>query len=119
MRQQLSTLGDQSPKGVGDPLPGLRSEQSATLAKLQDDYGAEVARVVEEAIAGTWRGPVSSVYGLHFIRVTGKDPAYVPPLDVIGVEVRADWLREVRDELRKERMEALRDAYTVHIERVP
>jgi hypothetical protein len=119
MRQQLSALGDESPKGLGDPLPGLRSEQSATLSKLEDDYGAEVARVVEEAIPGTWRGPVSSVYGLHYIRVTGKEPAYVPPLNVIVVEVRADWLREVRDELRKERMDALRAAYTVHIERVP
>jgi len=119
MRQRLSTLGNEIPRGLGDPLPGLRSVQSATPSKLEDNYGAEVAWVVEEAIAGTWRGPVSSVYGLHFIRVIGKEPAYVPPLDVIVAEVRADRLREVRDELRKERMDALRDAYTVHIERVP
>jgi len=119
IRQRLSTLGDESPKGLGDPLPGLRSEQSATPSKLEDDYGTEVARVVGEAIAGAWRGPASSVYGLHFIKVTSKEPAYLPALDVIAAEVRADWLREVRDELRKERMDALRDAYTVHIERVP
>ena len=75
--------------------------------------------MVREAIAGTWRGPVSSVYGLHFIKVVATEPAYVPSLDVIVAEVRADRLREVRDELRKERMDALRDAYTVHIERVP
>ena len=91
----------------------------ARVAQLEGDYGAEVGRVAGEAIVGAWRGPASSVYGLHFIRVTNKEPAYLPVLDVIVAEVRADWLREVRDELRKERMDALRDAYTVHIERVP
>jgi hypothetical protein len=53
------------------------------------------------------------------VRVIGKEPAYLPPLEVIEAEVRADRLREIRDELGKERMTALRDAYTVHIERVP
>jgi hypothetical protein len=119
MREQLSAYGEEPPKDVGDPLPGLRREQSATVSQIKEDYGPELGRVVEEAVVGVWRGPASSVYGLHFVRVTGKAPAYVPPLDVIVAEVRADWLREVRDELRKERMDALRDAYTVHIERVP
>jgi hypothetical protein len=119
MREQLSARDRAPPKGLGDPLPGLRPEQSATPSQIKGDYGADLARVVEEAVVGAWRGPVPSVYGLHFIRVTGKEPARVPPLDIIVSEVRADWLREVRDELRSERMEALRDAYTVHIERVP
>ena len=48
-----------------------------------------------------------------------EEPARVPPLGVIGAEVRADLLREIEEELRDERMEALLDAYTVHIERVP
>jgi hypothetical protein len=33
--------------------------------------------------------------------------------------VRADRLREIREELRTERMEALRDAYSVRVERAP
>ena len=40
-------------------------------------------------------------------------------VEVISAEVRADRLREISDELRKERMDALRGAYTVHIERIP
>jgi hypothetical protein len=119
MREQLSALGDKPPSGLGDPLPGLRPEQSGTPSQIKEDYGAELAQVVEEAVLGAWRGPVSSVYGLHFVRVTGKDPAYVPPLDLIAAEVRADRLREIREELRRERMDALRGAYTVRVERVP
>jgi hypothetical protein len=119
MRERLSQLGNQAPHSLGDPLPGLRSEQVARVSEIREDYGAEVAAVIEEAVLGVWRGPVPSVYGLHFVKVIGKQPPYLPPLDVIGAEVRADRLREIRDELRKERMGALRDAYTVHIERVP
>jgi parvulin-like peptidyl-prolyl isomerase len=59
------------------------------------------------------------VYGLHFVRVLSKRPAYVPSLDVIAAEVRADRLQEIREELREERMAALRDAYTVHLVRSP
>ena len=48
-----------------------------------------------------------------------REPAYLPPLDVIGAEVRSDMLREIRAELRLKRMAALDEAYTVHIERAP
>lgn len=119
MRKQLSELGDSPAAGLGDPLPGLRPEQSATPSKVKSDYGMELAAIVEEAVAGAWRGPVTSVYGLHFIKVIDTEPSYVPALDVIWAEVRADRLREIREELREERMGALRQAYRVQIERAP
>jgi hypothetical protein len=119
MREHLSTLGERPPKGLGDPLPGLRPEQSATPSKIKEDYGVELADVIEKAVAGVWLGPAASVYGLHFVKVIDHDAAYVPALEIIAMEVRADRLRELRAELRQERMDALRGAYTVHIERVP
>jgi len=119
MRERLSKLGDETPSGLGDPLPGVRAEQVATVSKIREDYGPDLASVVAEAIPGVWRGPASSVYGLHFVKVVDSEPSRVPPLEVIGAEVRADRLREIRDELRKERMAKLRDAYTVHVERAP
>jgi hypothetical protein len=119
LRAQLDELGDAAPTGLGDPLPGLRQELLATPSKLRTRFGPELADAVAEAVVGVWRGPASSVYGLHFIKVLDKEPARLPPLEAIGAEVRADLLRDVRAELRKERMAALRDAYTVHIERVP
>jgi hypothetical protein len=119
MRERLAELGDTRPAGLGDPLPGLRPEQSATPSKVKDTFGVELAGVVEEAVLGAWRGPVSSVYGLHFVRVIGTEPAYVPSLDVIRAEVRADRLRAIRKELQRERMAALREAYRIEIERAP
>lgn len=119
MRDRLAELDDSAPSGLGDPLPNLRPEQSATPSELEDDYGPELAGLVQEGLIGAWRGPVSSVYGLHFIKAIDKEPAYVPPLDVIGAEVRADRLREIRKSLAQERMAALRDAYRVTIVRTP
>ncbi len=119
MREQLSKLGNAPATGLGDPLPGLRPEQVATPSKIRNEYGSDVASIVEEAVAGVWRGPARSVYGLHFIKVIDHTPAYVPSLDVISAEVRADLLSELRKELRAERMTALRDAYVVTIERLP
>jgi len=94
-------------------------EQSATPSQIKDDYGLELAKAIEEAVPGEWQGPATSVYGLHFVRVIDKDPAYLPELEVIVAEVRADRLREIRDALRIERMDALRGAYTVQVERTP
>ena len=119
MRERLSALSDEPPRGLGDPLPGLRPEQVATASQIEDDYGPELAHVVEEAIVGVWRGPAGSVYGLHFVKVVEQQPAQVPALDLIFAEVRDDRLREIREELQAERMEALRDAYTIHVERSP
>jgi len=119
MREQLAALGDAPPTGLGDPLPGLRPEIVATPSKIRTAYGAALADAVGEGVVGVWRGPASSVYGLHFIRVLENEPARVPALDAIRAEVRADLLREIREEISKERMAALRDAYTVNIERAP
>ncbi len=119
IRESLSKLGDEPPSSLGDPLPGLRPEQVGTPSKIRQAYGSDVARVIEEAVPGVWRGPASSVYGLHFIRVVDSEPPRIPPLDSILAEVRADRLREIREEARSERMAALRDAYTVRIERAP
>ena len=119
MRTQLDQLGDAPPKGLGDPLPGLRSVQSSTVSEVEANYGEELGAVIEEGVIGAWRGPVRSVYGLHFVRVLEKEPSSVPALTIIEAEVRADRLSEIKQELSKERMEALRDAYVVHVERVP
>ena len=119
MRARLEELGDAAPEGLGDPLPGLRAVQSSTASQIKTSYGAELAAVIDQGVVGSWRGPVPSVYGVHFVRVLEKEPSSVPALTIIGAEVRADLLSEIAQELREERMDALRNAYVVHVERTP
>lgn len=119
MRATLEALGDEASVGLGDPLPGLRSVQSSTVSEVEQHYGAQLAEVLNEGLVGVWRGPSRSVYGLHFVRVLETSPKLLPPLSAIEAEVRADKLSEIREELGRERMIALRAAYVVDVERVP
>lgn len=119
MRLELESLGDRSPKGLGDPLPGVRTEQSASPSRVRLQLGEPLALVLVEGAEGVWRGPIQSVYGLHFVRVLEREPKYLPEIGVIGTEVRADLLRELREELRTQRMDALLDEYQVEVERQP
>ena len=57
MREELAALGDAPPTGLGDPLPGLRSEIVATASKVRTAYGPELADAVGEALVGVWREP--------------------------------------------------------------
>jgi hypothetical protein len=119
MRTKLADLGDAAPQGLGDPLPGLRAVQSSTASEIKANYGEELSVVVDKGVIGSWRGPVPTVYGGHFVRVLEKEPSSIPALTIIEAEVRANLLSEIKKELSKERMEALRGAYVVHVERVP
>ncbi len=119
MRLALESLEDRPPKGLGDPLPGVRTEQSASPSRVRSQLGESLASALVDGVEGVWRGPIQSVYGLHFIRVLEREPDYLPELGVIGPQVRADLLRELREELRTQRMDALLDEYEVEVERRP
>lgn len=119
LREDLDALGDEKPKGLGDPLPGVRVEQTAKVSKLRAQYGTALADTVAEGVVGVWRGPIPSVYGVHFINVREVASSYLPSIDEIGPEVREDFLRGVRAELRERRMSELLESYTVRVERLP
>jgi len=119
MRATLEERGDVPAEGLGDPLPGLRSVQSMTVSEVEASFGEALAEVLSEDVLSTWRGPVPSVYGAHFVRVEEKRPDTLPPLSLIEAEVRADLLSEIREAIGDERMAALRDAYVVEVQRVP
>jgi parvulin-like peptidyl-prolyl isomerase len=119
MRDTLGRTGDELPNDLGDPLPGLSTERTATSEEVRMEYGPALADALTEGLVGVWRGPIPSVYGVHFINVREVAPSYVPPLDDIAPEVREHYLRGVREELRVRRMNELLDAYTVNVERLP
>ena len=119
MRGKLSALEDSPPEGLGDPLPGMRREQSATVDKLRAEYGDALADAAGEGVVGAWRGPIPSVFGFHFINVREVSPSYVPDLESIEPEVREDFLKTLRVDLEDRRMNELLDSYTIHVEYLP
>ena len=119
LAQQLSEDSLEQRASLGDPLPGLRPVQSLRPSQWRASYGEPFVEALAEAELQRWHGPVSSVYGLHFIRLLKREDKSLPPLARIEAEVRADFLADKARVLAEQRMEALRDAYVVHVRRRP
>lgn len=119
VRSRLGGLDDaQAAHRLGDPLPGVRPVQTSSLSRISRDYGRSLAEAAGRAPIGAWAGPIATVYGLHFIRVVARTPAFIPPLNEIETEVRADLITDIGRGLAAERYDALREAYVVRLERI-
>jgi peptidyl-prolyl cis-trans isomerase C len=105
-----------SDEAFGDPfLHGY-----AFVEREQDDviatFGAEFAKQLAAQPTGMWRGPVTSSYGLHLVRVEAR----MEPRAVKFDEVRETVVRDLNDERRRtansEVFERLRERYRVKVD---
>lgn len=118
LRRDATTL-DLSAPAPGDPLPGLGLRFVGSSDTLRHRVGDALGDAADTAPLHEWQGPIASAFGLHFLRVEHRREGRVPALSSIREEVRADYLRELRQRLHRQRFAALRRAYTVHVEHRP
>ncbi len=90
---------------LGRTLP-LRSR-----TELTGTFGEAFAEALFDAPEGTWTGPVESSYGQHLVRITGREPATLPPLSAIRERILHDVMRAQREEAVRARIEALLARY--------
>jgi hypothetical protein len=84
------TQSDQAtPKGDSALLP--RRVDRRTITEIDAEFGAGFTKALATAPQGRWHGPVSSPFGAHLVRVTEREPAWVPRLDDIRQAVTQDW----------------------------
>ena len=59
-------------------------------------FGAEFAEQVSvtEVRARAWIGPVSSVFGQHYIYIEAFEPSRTLPLEEVSVRIERDLVRE-------------------------
>ena len=112
--QQLSA---QEAREMSSPfLPGYRFTRQSP-DQLARHFGAAFVRNLEETDpqAGTWRGPVRSTYGLHYVWVSEVEPERDATLE----EVRGLLLRDLESRARtaalRESIAALRERYEVRL----
>jgi hypothetical protein len=105
-----------SDEAFGDPfLHGY-----AFVERGPDDviatFGAEFAKQLAAQPTGMWRGPVTSSYGLHLVRIEAR----MEPRAVKFDEVRETVVRDLNDERRRtantEVFERLRERYRVKVD---
>ena len=67
---------------------------------------------------GSWRGPLESGYGMHFVLVTGRVPGASPSLAEVRDAVERDWMNERRLESSERAYREMLSRYTVRVEGV-
>ena len=97
-------------------LPGYRFKRQSP-DQLARHFGAAFVKNLQETepAAGTWRGPVRSTYGLHYVWVEEVEPARDATLE----EVRGLLLRDLESQARTEALQhsiaVLRENYEVRL----
>lgn len=99
-------------------LPGASALQvspldSVSSSDLQRIFGDSIAARVLAAAPATWVGPRTSVRGQHWLWVASLLPGATPPLDSVSAQVRLDWVAERESTVLREKVDALRERYTI------
>jgi len=104
--------------------PGELGDPTLLPARLTDVSAREVARTfgeafvapLEEAPVGTWVGPIRSGYGLHLVRIEGREPGRLPALAEIRPAVVREWQAVQSAEAKEAFLAQLRAKYRIRVE---
>lgn len=111
LRAELGAGAD--PARLGDPFAHGARLAGRTPAEIDGVFGPGFAARVATLPVGTWSEPVASSYGLHLVRVVGREPGGVPELATIREAVAADWRHAQREAARRRGVAQLRERYQV------
>jgi len=100
---------DLSP-GTAAPLPNVNH------IDLSNIFDPEFADDVFNAQTSEWIGPFSSNRGQHFLKITERSEARLPPLEEILDRVRLDWITQEEEIRLQEEINKLWDQYTIIVD---
>ena len=106
------------PRALGVELGMERTLRRASEFELARAYGGRFARQVIAFEENVWSGPVESVRGVHFVRITERTPAAAPELEKIESFLRMDWEMDVRRGDLDRKLEIIGRQYRVIVEDV-
>jgi hypothetical protein len=101
---------------AGDPTLLPQAMQSASPQDVANAFGSEFAAQLEEAPVGQWAGPLQSGFGLHLVKVDGRETGSLPTLEKIRPIVLREWQSAQRTQSNQKFLNDLRVQYEVRIE---
>lgn len=114
----LATLrngGDPANVGDADFKIGKRVSE-ANQRQLVQIFGSENARKILSIKDDDWHGPMTSLLGAHFIKITARKPAHIPPFKEARRWIEAEWLRSKQRELIEAELKRVRPDYRIKVE---
>ena len=101
---------------LGDATMLEHRFESVGVAELERRFGRAFTDAVASLPTGSWRGPLESGYGMHFVLVTGRVAGATPSLAEVREAVERDWTNERRLEASERSYRAMLAHYKVRVE---
>jgi parvulin-like peptidyl-prolyl isomerase len=90
--------------------------EAAAPQDIANAFGDEFAAAIEDAPVGQWSGPLPSGFGVHLVKVDGREAGTAPTLAEIRPLVQREWEAENRKSVEKALLDKLRARYDVRVE---
>ncbi|WP_210291271.1 peptidyl-prolyl cis-trans isomerase, partial [Bradyrhizobium elkanii] len=104
------------PSQFGDRFLLGQSFADVPANELSRLFGEDFPGQLAQIPLGSWEGPIQSSYGLHFIRLTGRDQARLPSLNEAREKLLREWNERERIKANAEAFARLRSRYRIVIE---
>jgi hypothetical protein len=115
---RLSAAGEKADTSeLGDTTMLPYELALSSVGEIARVFGDGFAQAVAEMEPGRWSGPVRSGYGLHLVYVSERAASRPRPLAEVRDEVQREWLAARRRQVADAKYRALREGYTVLVER--
>jgi len=101
---------------LGDPFLLERSFKNISLSDVKKTFGDQFASALAALRLGKWQGPIDSGYGVHLVFVAQRSEGCLPALDEVRDQVRREWLEAKRKEATDKFYQAILSRYKVKIE---
>jgi len=103
------------PTSLGDASLLPVQFDAATVSEVSRTFGHAFAKDIEEMHVDRWSGPYESSYGLHLVRMTGRQAGGQPAVADIRSALEREWTAERRREADERFYRSIRARYNVEI----
>lgn len=106
------------PSRIGEYQSGLgRSLPRMSQKGLVGTFGTKAARIILAIDDGRWHGPIDSNSAVHFVRITGREPARESRYEDIKSYLEGDWMMDQSRLAVDQEIKKLSDNYEIVIEK--
>lgn len=89
--------------------------EAVTASDLEKQFGTDFTAEVLSLPEGEWEGPVGSGYGLHVVKILGRQPGRIPDLSEVREEVESDLQYEAQNAAQEQGYQEIAGKYRVGI----
>ena len=117
LMEQINTenVGPNAARLLGAPFLSGYAFQRQSPEQMTRVFGTEFAEQVSatEVQAGAWIGPVSSVFGQHYVYIEAFEPSRTLALEEVSLRIERDLVREGEEQAVVDWVEAAMASYEV------